>query len=75
MMNNSKNSPKIALGTWSWGVGNVGGDQVYRLRDINAVDHSGNREYAPKFITNDKKEAEAMAIAKNKETDDAEKDA
>ncbi len=48
--------------------------QVYRLRDINAVDHSGNREYVPHFVTNDKKEAEAMAIAKNKETDDAEKD-
>lgn len=55
----------------------VGGEkiyQVYRLRDINAVDHSGNREYVPKFITNDKKEAEAMAIAKNKETDNAGKD-
>lgn len=54
----------------------VGGEkiyQVYRLRDIDAVDHSGNREYVPKFITNDEKEAEAMAIAKNKETDNAEK--
>ncbi len=29
MMNNSKNEPKIALGTWSWGVGAVGGDQVF----------------------------------------------
>ena len=26
MMNNL---PKIALGTWSWGIGNVGGDQVF----------------------------------------------
>ena len=51
----------------------VGGEkiyQVYRLRDINAIDHSGNREYV-RFITIDKKEAEAMAIAKNKETDNA----
>ncbi len=51
----------------------VGGEkiyQVYRLRDINAIDHSGNREYV-RFITSDKKEAEAMAIAKNKETDNA----
>lgn len=28
-MNNSKNYPKIALGTWSWGDGDVGGDQVF----------------------------------------------
>lgn len=55
----------------------IGGEkiyQVYRLRDINTIDHSGNREYVPQFITNDKKEAESMAIAKNKETDDAGKD-
>lgn len=25
---------------------------VYRLRDINAVDHSGNREYAGGWIEN-----------------------
>ena len=34
--------------------------QVYRIKDVNAVDHSGNREYAGK-LTND--EAEAMALA------------
>ena len=28
-MNNNKNFPKIALGTWSWGVGAAGGDQVF----------------------------------------------
>lgn len=28
-MNNNKNFPKIALGTWSWGVGAVGGDEVF----------------------------------------------
>lgn len=28
-MNNIKNFPKIALGTWSWGVGSAGGDQVF----------------------------------------------
>lgn len=26
---NNKKLPKIALGTWSWGVGAVGGDQVF----------------------------------------------
>ena len=26
---NIKAYPKIALGTWSWGVGAVGGDQVF----------------------------------------------
>lgn len=25
---------------------------VYRLRDINAVDHSGNREYAGGYVNN-----------------------
>ena len=36
----------------------VGGEkiyQVYHLRDINAIDHSGNREYVPNFITSDKR--------------------
>ena len=28
-MENEKKFPKIALGTWSWGVGAVGGDQVF----------------------------------------------
>lgn len=28
-MENVKEQPKIALGTWSWGVGAVGGDQVF----------------------------------------------
>lgn len=28
-MENEKNLPKIALGTWSWGVGAAGGDQVF----------------------------------------------
>ena len=28
-MENTKKFPKIALGTWSWGVGAVGGDQVF----------------------------------------------
>lgn len=28
-MEHGKNLPKIALGTWSWGVGTVGGDQVF----------------------------------------------
>lgn len=29
MMINTKTFPKIALGTWSWGVGAAGGDQVF----------------------------------------------
>ena len=28
-MENGKKFPKIALGTWSWGVGAAGGDQVF----------------------------------------------
>lgn len=28
-MSNSKKNPKIALGTWAWGIGAVGGDQVF----------------------------------------------
>ena len=28
-MNNNHKFPKIALGTWSWGVGAVGGDRVF----------------------------------------------
>lgn len=28
-MENKKNDPPIALGTWSWGVGAVGGDEVF----------------------------------------------
>lgn len=35
---------------------------VYRLRNIYAVDHSGNREYYGEYTTND--EAEAAALAK-----------
>lgn len=34
--------PKIALGTWSWGVGNVGGDQVFG-------NHLGEEELRPVF--------------------------
>lgn len=29
VMENTKKLPKIALGTWSWGVGSAGGDQVF----------------------------------------------
>lgn len=34
------NWPQIALGTWSWGVGNTGGDQVFG-------NHVGKKELAP----------------------------
>lgn len=41
--------------------------QVYRgLRDINEVDHSGDREVWPK-VFNTKEEAEAMAAGLNRE--------
>ena len=33
---------------------------VYRLYDVNEVDHSGNREYATKYMA-DKEEAEEIA--------------
>lgn len=33
---------------------------VYRIRDIDAVDHSGNREYATGFM-DDKQEAQKIA--------------
>ena len=36
-MENKKNYPKIALGTWSWGTGAAGGDQVFG-NNLSAVD-------------------------------------
>ena len=33
---------------------------AYRLRDVNEVDHSGNREYGSQYMTS---EAEAQKIA------------
>lgn len=38
---------------------------VYRLLDIKAVDHSGNREYAGNYVE-DRKACEAAAYALNK---------
>lgn len=35
--------------------------QVYRIKDIRCVDHSGNREYAGPMLHD---EADAMALAK-----------
>lgn len=40
--------------------------QVYRIKDVNAVDHSGNREYAGK-LTDDEAAALALAEKLNKE--------
>ena len=40
--------------------------QVYRIKDVNAVDHSGNREYAGK-LTDDEVAALALAEQLNKE--------
>ena len=43
--------------------------QVYRIKDVNAVDHSGNREYAGK-LTDDEVAALALAEQLNKERAD-----
>ena len=40
--NNTKKFPAVALGTWSWGVGAVGGDQVFG-------NHLGTDELKPVF--------------------------
>jgi hypothetical protein len=37
---------------------------VYRLRDTNAVDHSGNREFASEYLV-DRGEAESIAKGLN----------
>lgn len=50
-MNNQKNQPAVALGAWSWGVGAVGGDQVFG-------NHLGAGELKPVFDT-------AMALGLN----------
>jgi len=47
-----KNKPSIVLGTWSWGSGAVGGDQVFG-------NHVGTEELKPVFD-------EAMAIGLNR---------
>lgn len=41
-MNYHTDSPQIALGTWSWGIGNVGGDQVFG-------NHLGEADLRPVF--------------------------
>ena len=41
--------------------------QVYRLRDIHTIDHSGNREHQPQAFY-DKAEAHALADSLNKES-------
>lgn len=50
-------------GKWSV-TSNIIGDEkcfaVYRLRDVNAVDHSGNREFATDWLES---RAQAKAIA------------
>ncbi|MGI6634212.1 MAG: hypothetical protein ACOX7B_03450 [Christensenellales bacterium] len=40
--------------------------QVYRLRDVNAVDHSGNREYGSDLMT-DRYQAKELADRLNAE--------
>ena len=56
-----------------WKVSNTyaGGErfyQVYRLRDVNEVDHSGNREIAGTF--DDESRAHEYADAKNRLEED-----
>lgn len=57
--------------TGSWKVTSqfIGDDKmyaVYRLRDKDAVDHSGNREFASPYMTN-KQDAEDIAKRLNDE--------
>ena len=40
--------------------------QVYRLLDINAVDHGGNRHYYAGYTTRDKEKAEIVASTLNR---------
>ena len=40
--------------------------QAYRIRDVDAIDHSGNREYAGEWTEN-KTEAQAVADSLNAE--------
>lgn len=50
----------------------IGGEKmyaVYRLRNINEVDHSGNREYAGGWISN-KEAASIVAAGLNKNTEE-----
>lgn len=42
---------------------------VYRLRDVNGVDHSGNREFASGYMTS-RTEAETIAERLNREQQD-----
>lgn len=50
-------------------IGNVRIYAVYRLRDVDAVDHSGNREYAREYVLN-KSEAEFVAKMLNGEAEE-----
>lgn len=55
-------------GKWRVTANPVGGSMlyaVYRLRDVDAVDHSGNREYASDYI-DDKDTALTIAEGLNK---------
>lgn len=52
------------IGEWRISSQYLGGKkvfQVYRIKDMRRVDHSGNREYAGPMLHD---EAEAMALAK-----------
>ena len=59
------------VGKWKVTANPVGGGMlyaVYRLRDVDAVDHSGNREYASGYIE-DKDTALTIAEGLNKKTE------
>jgi hypothetical protein len=54
-------------GKWKVTLNYIGGDKmyaVYRLRDINEIDHSGNREYAGGWTEN-REAAEVIADQMN----------
>ncbi|HCR83893.1 hypothetical protein [Muricomes intestini] len=59
------------VGKWKVQSNPVGGNMmyaVYRLRDVDAVDHSGNREYASGYIE-DKDTALTIAEGLNRKTE------
>lgn len=57
---------------WKVSSNTIGGEKMYivfRLRDVNEVDHSGNREYASEYMAS-ALEAQAIADKFNSEVAD-----
>ena len=57
----------MSTGNWDYSYQYINGEpvyQVYRLRDVNAIDCGGNREYKGGFFST-KEEAQAYATKLN----------